>query len=104
MIGGFQKVQLLDKRSTYSMKIFQTFVTIMGVVMSLGYFPQAYKIWKNKSAATISIPSFIIFSIGTFTWFTYGIIIHDLPLIVSFVLGVVGSWTILWLSILYRNK
>lgn len=86
------------------MKIFQTFVTIMGVLMSLGYFPQAYKIWKNKSASNISIPSFIIFSIGTFTWFLYGIIIHDLPLILSFVFGVVGSWTILLLAVVYRNK
>lgn len=86
------------------MKIFQTFVTVMGVVMSLGYFPQAYKIWKNKSASSISIPSFIIFSIGTFTWFMYGIVIHDLPLIFSFVFGVVGSWAILALAVIYRNK
>lgn len=86
------------------MKIFQTFVTVMGVVMSLGYFPQAYKIWKSKSASSISIPSFIIFSIGTFTWFTYGVVIHDLPLIFSFVFGVAGSWAILALAVIYRNK
>ncbi len=86
------------------MKIFQAFVMIMGVVMSLGYFPQAYKIWKNKSAKSISIPAFIIFATGTFTWFLYGLIIHDLQLIMGFVLGVVGSWAILFLSIIYRNK
>jgi len=86
------------------MEIFKTFVTIMGIVMSLGYFPQAYKIWKNKSSATISIPSFIIFSIGTFTWFIYGIIIGDFPIITVFGLGVIGSWLILFLSIFYRNR
>lgn len=86
------------------MKIFQIFVTIMGTVMSLGYFPQAYKIWKNKSAKDISIPSFIIFSVGTLTWLVYGILIHDITIILGFVIGVVGSWSILFLSFLYKNK
>ncbi len=86
------------------MSLFKTFVTIMGIVMSLGYFPQAHKIWRNKSSATISIPSFIIFSVGTFTWFVYGLIIHDVPIILGFGLGVVGSWMILFLSVLYRKN
>ncbi len=86
------------------MKIFQIFVTIMGIVMSLGYYPQAYKIWKNKSAKDISIPAFIIFSSGTLTWFVYGIVIKDFPIIVGFVAGVVGSWSILFLSIKYRKQ
>lgn len=76
----------------------------MGTVMSLGYFPQAYKIWKNKSAKDISIPSFIIFSVGTLTWLVYGILIHDITIILGFVIGVVGSWSILFLSFLYKNK
>jgi len=72
--------------------------------MSLGYYPQAYKIWKNKSAADISIPAFIIFSLGTLTWFIYGITISDIPIIVSFILGVIGSWTVLFLSIKNKNN
>jgi len=86
------------------MYIFKIFVTIMGIVMSLGYYPQAYKIWKNKSAADISIPAFIIFSLGTLTWFIYGITISDIPIIVSFILGVIGSWTVLFLSIKNKNN
>jgi len=86
------------------MKIFQMFVTVMGTVMSLGYFPQAYKIWKNKSSSDISLPTYIIFSIGTLTWLIYGILIHDFTIILGFVIGVVGSWSVLGLSILYRKK
>jgi MtN3 and saliva related transmembrane protein len=86
------------------MKIFQIFVTIMGVVMSLGYYPQAYKIWKNKSASDISIPAFIIFASGTLTWFIYGIVIKDFPIIVGFILGVIGSWSVLFLSLKYKNR
>ncbi len=76
----------------------------MGVVMSLGYYPQAYKVWKNKSAADISIPAFAIFSLGTVTWLIYGLVMHDFPIVISFVLGVIGSWSVLILSIIYKKK
>lgn len=86
------------------MKIFQAFVTIMGTVMSLGYFPQLYKIWKSKSSENISIPTFVIFSIGTLTWLIYGILINDPTIIFGFVIGVIGSWSVLILTIKYKNK
>ncbi|MBP6942967.1 MAG: hypothetical protein KBB55_02905 [Candidatus Buchananbacteria bacterium] len=86
------------------MQVFQAIVTIMGVVMSLGYYPQAYKIWKLKTAGQISVPAFIIFSLGTLTWFIYGIVLQDLPIIISFALGVVGAWLVLILSLWYRTK
>ena len=75
----------------------------MGVVMSLGYYPQAYKIWKLKTAGQISVPAFIIFSLGTLIWFIYGIVLHDLPIIISFALGVVGAWLVLILALWYRK-
>lgn len=86
------------------MKIFQVFVTIMGMVMSLGYFPQAYKIYKLKSVKEISLTNYLILSLGTFVWFLYGMLIHDITLILGFALGVVGSWTILVLFVKYRDK
>ncbi len=85
------------------MKIFQIFVTIVGMVMSLGYFPQAYKIYKLKSVKEISLVNYIILGIGTFVWFLYGLIINDITLILGFSLGVVGSWLILFFYFKYRN-
>lgn len=87
-----------------NMKIFQVFVTIIGIVMSIGYFPQAYKLFKSKSSTNISIPTFIIFSIGTLTWLVYGVLINDITVIFGFVIGVIGSWLVLILSILYRKN
>lgn len=78
--------------------------TIMGVVMSLGYFPQAYKVYKNKSSKDISLVAFIIFGLGTLTWFIYGLTIKDFPIIIGFVFGVIGSWLVLILSLIYRNR
>ena len=86
------------------MDLFTIFVSFIGVLMSLGYYPQAYTIWKNKSAQNVSIITFFIFSIGTLTWLIYGIKNNDIPVIASFGLGVVGSWLVLSLSIFYKIK
>ncbi|MES3005456.1 MAG: SemiSWEET family transporter [Patescibacteria group bacterium] len=85
-------------------QILQILTTAMGVIMSLGYFPQAYKIYKTKSAESISIPSFIIFSVGTFVWTLYGFYLRDYPLVISFIIGVIGSWLILGLTIYYKKR
>lgn len=82
----------------------KVFATIMGVVMSFGYFPQAYKIYKNKSSKDVSTLAFIIFSLGTLTWFVYGLVLNDIPIIFGFILGVIGSWLVLILSLIYRKR
>lgn len=51
--------------------IVATLATVTGILMFLGYYPQAWKVWKTKSAKDISIPSFCIFSFGTACWFLY---------------------------------
>lgn len=78
--------------------------TIVGILMSLGYYPQAYKILKSKSSKDVSIISYLIFAIGTLTWLIYGLIIDSVPIILSFVLGVIGSWLVVILLIIYRKK
>ena len=78
-------------------------VTILGVLMSLAYFPQAYRIYKQRSSKDISLISYGIFSVGTLAWFIYGVLLNDLPIILSFGIGVLGSWTVLTLAIIYRK-
>ena len=97
--GGLVEIIIQNNMQNF----IQILATIMGVVMSLGYYPQAFKIWKTKSSGDISVPSFIIFGLGTFTWLMYGIYINDWTIIISFVFGVVGSWLVLILSLLYKD-
>lgn len=86
------------------LSLIKILATIIGVIMSLGYFPQAYKIYKNRSSKDVSISAFVIFSLGTLTWLIYGLTIMDMQIILGFALGVVGSWLVLILSLMYRRK
>ncbi len=86
------------------MKNFEIFVTIVGMLMSFGYYPQIYKILKTKSAKDISIFSYLIFSFGTLTWFIYGVVKKDITIMLGFIFGVVGSILILILKIIYSKK
>ena len=84
--------------------IISILAAITGVIMPLGYYFQAWKIIKTKSAADISIPFLVIFSIGTATWLAYGWYLRDIVIMSSFALGVIGSWATLFLSLRYKEK
>jgi len=85
-------------------KFFTILTTIVGTLMSIGYYPQAYNIWKNKSAKNVSILTFAIFALGTIIWTIYGILVKDMTVIITFSIGVIGSWLVLILTLIYRNK
>jgi len=84
--------------------IIEVLASITGIIMSLGHFPQAYIIIKNKSAKNISKLNYSIFAIGTIIWLIYGIMINSLAIIISFGLGVIGSWLVLILTFIYQKK
>ena len=77
------------------MKTFEIIVSIVGVAMSFGYYPQAYKIWKHKSAVDVSLSMYIVMFLGSSVWFAYGILLHDPIIIWGFVFGVIGSFLVL---------
>lgn len=74
----------------------------MGIIMSFGYFLQARKILKHKSANDISLAQYVILGIGTVTWTAYGVYTHDFVIVLGFLLGAIGSWLVFFLALKYR--
>ncbi len=72
------------------MTIISSLATIFGTLMALANLPQAYKIFKKKSAKDISIITCSILTIGAIMWVLYGIEIKSFPLILSNTIGVIG--------------
>ena len=83
-------------------EVFKILVVIIGVLMSLGHFPQAYRIYKRKSSKDVSLLTYLIFAVGSYACLIYGIIIMELPVIISFVVAVIGTTSVLVLIFKYR--
>ena len=55
---------------------------LAGFLTTIAFVPQAWKIWKSKSAKDVSLPTFVAFTIGVALWLAYGILNQELPIIV----------------------
>lgn len=84
-------------------EIISIVATILGTIMSVSWFIQAHKIWKNKSAKDVSLIFLSIFSIGNLCWLLYGLALKQLPVIISFAIGLIGCVGVLVLALKYRK-
>jgi len=83
-------------------EIVSVLATIMGIIMSLSHFSQAYKIYKRKSAKDISLTFITVFTIGAYIWLAYGLLLQEWPVIISFLIACFGTTTVLFLTLRYR--
>ena len=75
--------------------------TVTGISFML---PQVYRTYTTKSVEDLSWGMLILIFLNCVFWFTYGVLLHSLPLItVNGIGGVVISVQI-FLKILYRNN
>ena len=72
------------------MSLLAIVATIFGTVSGIANFPQAYKIFKRKSAKDISILTYSILLIGALVWIFYGIEIGNFPIIITNIFGAVN--------------
>ena len=78
--------------------------SIAGIAMSLANYPQAYKIYKTKSAGDISVLTYLILVFGGAIWLFYGISIKNFPIIITYSFGVFFVLLVLVGIFKYRHK
>jgi MtN3 and saliva related transmembrane protein len=71
------------------MSLLSVLATVIGTIGGLANLPQAYKIFKRKSAKDISILTYSIIFMGCFIWALYGVEIQNYPLIISNTFGTI---------------
>jgi MtN3 and saliva related transmembrane protein len=78
-------------------------VTILGLVAgcctTLAYLPQVIKAWRTRSTRDISLGMFLLLVGGMALWLAYGILLGDLPLIVSNAVTFAFAATILYFKL-----
>lgn len=50
---------------------------------TIAFIPQVIQVWKSKSVEGLSLTTYIIFIIGVFLWFLYGLSIGSLSMIIA---------------------
>jgi len=68
------------------------------------FLPQLLRIVRLRSARDISLPTFLMFSVGVFLWLLYGLDIGSKPVIASNCVTLVLSVTILVLKLRYDRR
>lgn len=53
------------------------------VCTTIAYVPQVMKAWRSKSTADVSTGMFLLMTFGVLLWLAYGVLLGDLPLILS---------------------
>ena len=68
------------------------------------FIPQLVRVLRLRSARDISLPTFLMFSVGVFLWLLYGINIGSKPVIASNVVTLVLSVSILILKLRFDRN
>lgn len=76
---------------------------IAGLLTTMAFIPQVWKIYRTKSGKDISARMFSLFSAGVVLWLVYGILLESMPLILSNAVTLVLSLTIIALKVRYSR-
>ncbi|HYU69060.1 MAG TPA: SemiSWEET transporter [Burkholderiales bacterium] len=68
---------------------------VAGTLSTIAFIPQAWRIWRTRSARDLSLPMYLIFTSGVALWFVYGLKLGAVPIIVCNGLTLVLAGTVL---------
>ncbi len=68
---------------------------VAATLTTIAFVPQAWKTWKTKSAAGVSLRMYAIFTLGVALWLAYGLLIGAWPVIVANIVTLVLALFIL---------
>jgi MtN3 and saliva related transmembrane protein len=71
------------------------------LVTTASLVPQAVRLWRTRSARDISLPTYLMFSVGVALWFAYGLLTGAWPLTVANGVGLGLALTILGFKLRY---
>jgi MtN3 and saliva related transmembrane protein len=70
---------------------------------TISFLPQAVKVIMTKDTAAISTGMYSLFTFGTLMWLIYGIVSHNMPIIIANAVTLVFACVILYCKLFYGN-
>lgn len=50
---------------------------------TFSFIPQAWRVWRTRSAHDISTPMYVLFITGVALWLAYGVVLCAMPIIIA---------------------
>jgi MtN3 and saliva related transmembrane protein len=75
-----------------------------GTLTSIAAIPQVVKTLRTRHARDISIWQPLLLAIGVALWLIYGVLIHDLPLVLANIVPLICNIMLTILKVHYRNN
>jgi MtN3 and saliva related transmembrane protein len=72
---------------------------VAGSLTTLAFIPQLLRIWRTRSARDVSLGMFVVFVAGIILWLVYGVLRHDIVVILANAVTLVLALAILALKI-----
>lgn len=82
------------------------YIEIIGLTAAfcttISFLPQAIKTIRTKNTEGISLSMYVVFTVGTFLWLLYGIMVHSLPVSAANAVTFLFAGIILGYKLRYR--
>ncbi len=57
--------------------------TIAAVCTTASFVPQVIKVYRTRHTKDLSLPMYVLFSLGVFIWMCYGFMTYSFPIILA---------------------
>jgi len=71
---------------------------LAGTICTISFLPQVIRILRTKNTKDLSLPTFLLFSLGISIWLIYGLLIKDMPVIAANAVTLILALTIVFLK------
>ncbi len=72
---------------------------IAGILTTLAFVPQVWRVWKTRSTRDISLGMYLVFTTGVGFWLAYGLVLGAWPIVVANSVTLMLTGTVLALKL-----
>ena len=78
--------------------------TLAATLTTLSFVPQAWRTWRTRDVAGLSVGMYATFALGAALWLVYGVLLGAWPIIIANTITLVLALMILGMRLRYRSR
>jgi uncharacterized protein with PQ loop repeat len=86
------------------MNLLAVITMFLGVFASLSFLFQTLKIMHLHESKDVALTTYLILFVTAVFWLAYGISISDIPLMVSYTVGTLSTFSVIIVYFIYRKR